>query len=414
MQHTFFGPDLVSELMPKSYVLMPNVSDIFELEFALGEISALDDQELIRRSAYVRSVNGVESTHYKMGMAAALDVYESKSIRTRSFFSKGRFSTGYAVHSLFPYRGKFHAQLVKGIINVIGLKPGGTLLDPMMGSGTACHEAQLLGVNAIGVDISPFCCLMASAKSIAMTLDPDLLRRAIDNLEATERTLANHCGDNRVLETFGGYRSVVLLAYLDAMGYARRVKNQSTADKFGEVMQRYFHTIDSFARLRTQLALQVGSGSFCVGDARKLELEDQSVDGIVTSPPYSFAIDYVENDLPQLEYLGVDTHLLRENLIGLRGGRGKSERIRAYFGDLRLCLSEWARVLKPGGYAVIIIGSNEIQTGGIRHEVEVKSFAPEVGLALQKEMIKPIRGIQNSMTEEYVLFFRKGSTTRCQ
>src|SRR5262245_29530758 len=123
-ERNFFSSDLIGNLVPKGYELMPNVNDIFELEFALGEMNSLTDNELITRSAFISKVRGVETLHHRIGIASALDIYNNKSIRARSFFVKGRFSTGYAVHSLFPYRGKFHAQLIKAIINVIGLKPG--------------------------------------------------------------------------------------------------------------------------------------------------------------------------------------------------------------------------------------------------------------------------------------------------
>ena len=33
-------------------------------------------------------------------------------------------------------------------MNVMGLKPGETILDPMMGSGTVLIEAQLMGITA--------------------------------------------------------------------------------------------------------------------------------------------------------------------------------------------------------------------------------------------------------------------------
>ena len=59
---------------------------------------------------------------------------------------------------------------------------------------------------------------------------------------------------------------------------------------------------------------------------------------------------------------------------------------------------------------VVIIGSNEIQTGGIRFEEEIKKLAPDCGLSLDKMLHKPIRGIQNSMAEEFVIFMRKVSS----
>lgn len=403
----FFTKSFLSELIPTKYQLIPNVDDIFELEFALGELNKLNDNELVERSAFIGKVNGEETKHFKIGMAASLDIYNNKSIRTRSFFSKGRFSTGYALHSLYPYRGKFHAQLIKGIINVIGLNPDDTLLDPMMGSGTACIEAQMMGINVIGIDISPFCYIMGCAKSEAMMEVPTSIVRAIHNLEDTYKFIEGYKGSNKIFDVFNGGRLIVLLAYLDAMGYARRVVDKTVVDKFPEVLQRYDHTIKSFWSLKQQLNLRIGEGKYYLGDARKLPLEDSVVDGIITSPPYSFAIDYIENDLPQLEFLGINVEELRQDLIGLSGGKKKADRIDAYLIDMRTIFSEMSRVLKPEKYCVVIIGSNEIQTGGILFHNELISFAPKYGFSLEKAMLKPIRGIQNSMTDEYVLFFKK-------
>jgi len=31
------------------------------------------------------------------------------------------FSTGYSTHGLFAYRGKFHSQLIKGLLNILGV-----------------------------------------------------------------------------------------------------------------------------------------------------------------------------------------------------------------------------------------------------------------------------------------------------
>jgi DNA modification methylase len=343
----FFEDSVLTKLFPPNYELMPNVDDIFELEFALGELSALNDDDLIKRSAFICRVNGVETNHYKIGISSSLEIYNNKSIRTRSFFSKGKFSTGYGVHSLFPYRGKFHAQLVKGIINVINLAPGDTVLDPMMGSGTACIEAQMLGMNAIGFDISPFCHLMAKAKSNALTAEATVLDNAIANFDRTSEFISQRQGNPEITKLLENERLIVLLAYLDAMGYARRVVGQEAKDKFPEVLHRYQHTIKSFSMLRKELNIDIGSGKFEVGDARKLPLDDNSIDGIITSPPYSFAIDYVDNDLPQLEFLGVDVNELRERLIGLRGGRKKSFRIEAYLSDMKEIMAEMSRVLRP-------------------------------------------------------------------
>jgi hypothetical protein len=65
------------------------------------------------------------------------------------------------------------------------------------------------------------------------------------------------------------------------------------------------------------------------------------------------------------------------------------------------------RVLKKVKYAVIIIGSNDIQTGGIRLETKIEEMAIKLGFNLDKKIVKPIKGIKNTMKEEYILFLRK-------
>lgn len=62
-------------------------------------------------------------------------------------FEEADFSTGYATHGLFPYRGKFHLQLKKSILNILKIKPGDMVLDPMCGRGTLNVEASIIGLN---------------------------------------------------------------------------------------------------------------------------------------------------------------------------------------------------------------------------------------------------------------------------
>lgn len=54
-------------------------------------------------------------------------------------------------------------------------------------------------------------------------------------------------------------------------------------------------------------------------EALEIGLPNESIDCVITSPLYSFAIDYVENDKDQLEFLGYNTKELKTTLIGLKG-----------------------------------------------------------------------------------------------
>src|SRR3989338_7117364 len=67
---------------------------------------------------------------------------DHSSSRLKSFFQTNQFKTGYATHGLFPYRGKFHPQMIKALLNVLDIKPGHVVLDPMAGSSTVAVEAN--------------------------------------------------------------------------------------------------------------------------------------------------------------------------------------------------------------------------------------------------------------------------------
>ena len=252
-------------------------------------------------------------------------VTKSRSSATNSYFKSGLFSTGYATHSLFPYHGKFHPQLIKGLINVLGLKKGET----------------------------------------------------------------------------------ILLAFLDALGYSKRVVRSNHEQLFTKVLTRYIETVKSFLNNKYFDNSSMGKLEILENsDALNIQLEDNSIDGIITSPPYSFAIDYVENDKDQLEFLGYDTNDLKHKLIGLKG-KTKKEKLEIYFNDMDKFCYEAARVLKKNKYLVIIIGSNTNQTGGIRLEKTVINSAKKYGLLLVKSILKQIKGMRNTMKEEYVLIFEK-------
>ena len=401
-------PEITSLLLPKEYELLPNTSELFELEFAFYEYKFLTKQEIIQRGAFFKSVDGIPTNHYVICSENSPLIWQGRSEITKAYFKEGNFSTGYATHGLFPYRGKFHPQLIKGLLNILGIKPGELVLDPMCGSGTLNVEASIIGIDSIGIEKSPFCVLMGKVKHEALKVDSSHLSVIFKDTHENYKTLM---GNNKLPADLSHYdtlepdKAITLLAFLDAMGYARRC-SKSIDILFPSVVKRYVAQIDSFIQAREKLNLKLGMTRFEIGDARDLLLEDNSVDAVITSPPYSFAIDYAENDRPQLEYLGYDVSSLKEEMIGLKG-KGIKDKLANYFDDMNKVLSEMARVLKVGKYAVIIIGSNDIQTGGIRLETKVEEMAMNHSFVLDQKIVKPIKGIQNTMKNEYILFLRK-------
>src|SRR3989338_7385310 len=184
---------LIEKLFAKNYQLIDGTDEIFELDLALWEYQVLSKEELINRSAYLKLVDGIETTHFKTCNLQNLEeVHKNSSFKTKAFFLDGKYSTGYATHSLFPYRGKFHPQLIRALLNILGVKPGHVVLDPMAGSSTVAVEANLLGIESISVDLSPFCELMGKVKTFALDLDVKVLESIIRN----PKEILNQCQVN--------------------------------------------------------------------------------------------------------------------------------------------------------------------------------------------------------------------------
>ena len=151
------------------------------------------------------------------------------------------------------------------------------------------------------------------------------------------------------------------------------------------------------------------------GDARDLPLESSTVDGIIFSPPYSFAIDYLKNDFFHLDSLGADMQCLRDSMVGLRG-KTLSEKFRLYKEDMAKILAECSRVLRSGSLCTIIIGTNNNQIGkalGISpeevpglHEILI-GLGSKNSLQQVKVMRRAISGISNTMRNEYIVILQK-------
>ena len=418
-------PNPLASLFPEGYELIPQLNETYELKLAYWESRALSRTEAIQRAAYFKAINGEPTHHFLMCTGTPLKVAKSSSARLRTFFSAAQFKTGYATHGLFPYRGKFHPQMIRALINIMGVMPGELLLDPMMGSGTSLIEAAIMGIDSYGVDISPFCAFMTQAKLDGLTLDLSILRRHLTLIPHLFRQIEQKA--HSITHTFlaGEHRAILTesdkvdrllaLCFFDALGYAERVKGKQAVDLFEELLTKYISVVEKFKDVHDDLEYPLGSGLVAAADARKLELQDETVGGVIFSPPYSFAIDYLENDSSQLDLLRVDTENLRQSMIGLRG-KSKQERVDLYFDDMTQVLSEIHRVLRPGRFCCIVVGSNTNQLEEILGtedprltsiEHRVIECGEKVGLAFVEKIARQITGIRNVMRDEYILLLQR-------
>ncbi|MCM2285683.1 MAG: hypothetical protein NDI81_12930 [Desulfobacula sp.] len=415
-------------LFPEELEICPNLSEVYELALAYYESRILTTKELIDNSAYFVTAGNELTRHYFICTGDPVKIPDYSSSRLKSFFVQNQFRTGYATHGFFPYRGKFHPQMIKAVINIMGVKPGDTLLDPMMGSGTAPVEACLMGIKAIGMDSSPFCRFMAQAKFDALTINPEDLERFMGKAEILfsdfkacpavfDQQKALFLEKNIDIEKIEREKifNVLFLAFLDSDGYAQRSNRKTHLEYFQSIFERYSAAVKKIAGVLSHFNMIPAQTILAQGDARHLDIEANSIDGIIFSPPYSFAIDYLENDLPHLKYFETNIPKLSETMIGMRG-KSLKEKYGLYLEDMEKVISECSRVLKKGRMCSIIIGTNDNQLSkalNIQKEAVVglhkvvTEIGKQKGLVHVRSLPRQIVGMANTMRQEYIVILRK-------
>jgi len=141
------------------------------------------------------------------------------------------------------------------------------------------------------------------------------------------------------------------------------------------------------------------------GSALELPLPSDSVDAVVTSPPYSIALDYVKNDQHLLDYLGIDTSELREQLVGLKGK--SHEKLQLYEKDMRRSLIEMHRVLKRGCCAAIVLGDVVAENVRTNFCDRILTWAPGLGFSEAEAIRRPILGGFARLRYEYIILLRR-------
>lgn len=403
---------LTTKLFGEDIKLFPNVNDIFELELAYLEFCNLSKDELLSRSAYIETIEGKDTSFKKLLYSSRKNIEKDKINRLEEVADDESFCSNYATHGLFPYKGKFHPQMIKALLNIIGVKKGDWILDPMAGSGTTNIESALMGINSYAIDVSPFCQIMIQTKYSSLTITKNYL----ELMRERSNSLFGFLKSKSALESIGKIDNLekkklyllAFLAFLDALGYAQRVKSNNLHNLFNKVLQRYIERINNWIESKYLTENAIGELKILPNcDATNIFLNDNSIDGIITSPPYSFALDYSENDAVQLDFLNYNRLSLKQKMIGLKGN-SKEEKLKLYFEDMNKFCYEASRVIKKDKYMVIIIGSNTIQTNGIRLEKPIIDSAIESKFYFRGQIFKPIRGNKNIMKDEYILIFQRG------
>lgn len=128
----------------------------------VNKIVKISKDELIE---YYKSYNGNREINWRSKLGQDLNW-------ALSFDNLKEKDTTKHIHRLHPYKGKFIPQLVEYFIDdhidnfkeEVYFRRGDIILDPFSGSGTTLVQANELGINAIGIDISAFNSLISNVK----------------------------------------------------------------------------------------------------------------------------------------------------------------------------------------------------------------------------------------------------------
>lgn len=356
----------------------------------------------------------------------------------------------YGPHAWHPFPAKFPPQLPRFLIEQLS-EPGDVVLDPMLGSGTTLVEAVRLGRRAIGCDIDPLARMIARAKltpidpsaaleeglnvlsaaqsdcwqdsqrvrqDFALRFDGktadfvdywflpqhqielfSLLQRIEALPQGSLREFLNVVFSSTIIAKSGGVSLARDLAHTRPH---RDMKKQpgSAFVEFGKRLRRNVAAIDNGMPLETEDSSYLSVNGAIdsreeqylaevrAASAADTGLPSESIDLIVTSPPYANnAIDYMRahkfslvwfgwkiTELSKIrsQYLGHDalSNEKYENLpdqcqetittLAERDAR-KAQSLRRYFGEMATVISEMRRVLKRGGAAVIVVATSNLR-----------------------------------------------------
>jgi DNA modification methylase len=328
------------------------------------------------------------------------------------------------VHRLHPYLGKFIPQLVEIFLRKY-FRPGQTVLDPFCGSGTTLVQANELGINSIGYDISEFNVLLSRVKTTKYNIGI-VRKEVLDILERVKRItqeedgqlelMGNELGSIKIDDTNNEYLKKwfapkarnELLAYryfietgryqykdllkiiLSRSARSARLTTHYDLDfpktPQTEPYQCYKHSrichptteafkflrtysldtvrrIEEFSYLRTDAKVEVHHA-----DSRKVNFPP--IDGVLTSPPYVGLIDYHEQHVYGYHLLDLKDN--RDYEIGPAVNGSSLKAKEQYQKDIAEVFNRAIRFMPKSGPLIVVAGDKAKLYGKIAELIGVK------------------------------------------
>lgn len=368
-------------------------------------------------------------------------------------------NTQYLTHNIHRYSGKFIPQIAGKAIDLL-TEPNDLILDSYMGSGTTLLEAMLRGRNSVGVDLNPLAVLISRVKTTIVSSDDideiysellpfvnylasggqlSLMSQPFNEDKINEQIEKNnwrivdewHCKwyQTDVLKQLVQIyscieiienekaKNIALVAFSDILR-----KSSNASSKYPNVMydknakkkplpaKPFLESLNNVVEAVKALSYKMGNKSCRAGIIMQnnlaLSIDSESVDAIISHPPYIAAVPYAEYGSLSLTWLGFDCKALDGELTG--GRRHSTQVVSRFSDDYKQYFFESFRVLKPNKYMFLMVGNPTAHGARIDLNEMTETYAKDAGFLHIATAIRHGQNRRgNKMGDEYLMFFQK-------
>jgi SAM-dependent methyltransferase len=308
-------------------------------------------------------------------------------------------------HGFHSYAGRMHPSIARGAVSAFSAA-GELVVDPFCGSGTVLVEAMGLGRRAAGVDASPLGIeiarvrttllgsagrelLVTEAARIAEEAGERARKRQRPDVPAWARGEIAHFFPHVLYELLGLRELVFAAGQGDASGALGEAAGRALRLCLSSILVKFMKAGPSAprdgaskriarglpSRMLADRAAELARGLAALerrtpagtpppqileGDARDLGFPDGTAALVVSSPPYAGTYDYAAVHDARFRWLGLSPRRYRRAQLGARAGEVGEVAGRAWREAQAQWIGEIARVLRPGGQALLMVGDGVV------------------------------------------------------